>query len=297
MTSEDGDKTKRVSTGIEGLDQHLGGGLIPGTLTVVLGATGIGKTQFGIQFANHGKLSDQREGVIFDFASRGDDQSQASYAQQICNWNLRNYAFTNLDAILDPANLCGQYHRVFAVRATRISRRDLEFDDWHQWQAEINMKLRPAIAFLYENFVKGSKRVVFDGFEPVERSAESVQFNLFEHIYHQVIREDFDWVARELFREKFLETKVKIDANPFDKNQTTCLALCTSNEQMLEDLIARPLSEGDIISNANTLILMGKIKNNQKIARGIHIAKHRGSECSESIIEYGIDDSGIKISN
>ncbi len=44
----------RLSTGIDGLDDLLGGGLLPGTLTAVVGSTGIGKTQFGLQFANAG---------------------------------------------------------------------------------------------------------------------------------------------------------------------------------------------------------------------------------------------------
>ena len=35
----------RQSTGVADLDRRLGGGLVPGTLTVVVGATGIGKTQ------------------------------------------------------------------------------------------------------------------------------------------------------------------------------------------------------------------------------------------------------------
>ncbi len=43
---------QRLQTGIPALDDMLGGGLLPGTLTVVLGATGIGKTQLGISFAN-----------------------------------------------------------------------------------------------------------------------------------------------------------------------------------------------------------------------------------------------------
>ena len=37
-----------------GLDELLGGGLLPGTLTVVVGSTGIGKTQLGLQFAQAG---------------------------------------------------------------------------------------------------------------------------------------------------------------------------------------------------------------------------------------------------
>lgn len=288
--------SNRVSTGIAGLDKHLGGGLVPGTLTVVLGATGIGKTQIGIQYNSHGKEADQREGAIFDFCSRGDSQNQKEYAQQICGWTIEDYEFKELDSIFDTSRDCGQYHRMFASRATRISKTDLEFDDWHQWQAEINSKLRPAIAFLYENFVRGTRRIVFDGFEPVTRSSESIQFNLFESLYHQVVRQEYDWVARELFREKFLAYKEKIDAARFDHQQTTCMALCTSNEQMLEELISRPLGEGDIISNANTLILMGKIRQGDQIKRGLYVAKHRGSACSESIVEYSINDHGIQIS-
>ena len=33
---------------------HLGGGLLPGTLTVVAGATGVGKTQLGLRWADAG---------------------------------------------------------------------------------------------------------------------------------------------------------------------------------------------------------------------------------------------------
>jgi KaiC/GvpD/RAD55 family RecA-like ATPase len=40
----------RPSTGIDGLDELLGGGLLLGRLTAVVGSTGIGKTQFGLQF-------------------------------------------------------------------------------------------------------------------------------------------------------------------------------------------------------------------------------------------------------
>jgi KaiC/GvpD/RAD55 family RecA-like ATPase len=36
----------------------LGGGLLPGTLTVVYGATGIGKTHLGLAFAHHGRVAD-----------------------------------------------------------------------------------------------------------------------------------------------------------------------------------------------------------------------------------------------
>ncbi|MFM7072078.1 MAG: ATPase domain-containing protein, partial [Planctomycetota bacterium] len=84
----DDDGKTRLSTGVPGLDQLLGGGLIPGTLTVVVGATGIGKTQLGIQFAHAGGLQESgrgegRRGVVFDMTARGDSQSHAEYARRM----------------------------------------------------------------------------------------------------------------------------------------------------------------------------------------------------------------------
>ena len=61
----------RLSTGVEGLDELLGGGLLPGTLTVVVGSSGIGKTQWGLQFAHAGLRQEGRPGILFDMTSRG----------------------------------------------------------------------------------------------------------------------------------------------------------------------------------------------------------------------------------
>ena len=61
-----GGQSSRQSTGVPGLDERLGGGLLPGTLTVVVGATGIGKTQLGLQYAQAGAAQEGRRGVVFD---------------------------------------------------------------------------------------------------------------------------------------------------------------------------------------------------------------------------------------
>src|SRR4051794_38748097 len=45
----------RQGFGIAGLDGLLGGGLIPGTLTVIAGATGAGKTQLGLRWSDAGR--------------------------------------------------------------------------------------------------------------------------------------------------------------------------------------------------------------------------------------------------
>src|SRR5262245_4689375 len=81
-------QSARQSTGVPGLDNLLGGGLLPGTLTVVAGATGIGKTQLGLEFAAAGRQQDGRRGIVFDMTCRGDSQSHADYARRLFAWEL-----------------------------------------------------------------------------------------------------------------------------------------------------------------------------------------------------------------
>ena len=47
------------------------------------------------------------------------------------------------------------YLHIFDYHGRRVTRRDLDWDDWRNWQAELNVRLRAAIAFLYGNFVRG----------------------------------------------------------------------------------------------------------------------------------------------
>jgi KaiC/GvpD/RAD55 family RecA-like ATPase len=288
----------RLSTGIAGLDDLLGGGLLPGTLTVLVGATGIGKTQLGIQFANAGLSQEGRRGAIFDMASRGDSQNHAGYAQRLHAWQLATCDYheqVDLSHFYTSRRHHGEYLHVFDHVGKRVTRRDLEFDDWQAWQAQLNQRLRGAIAFLYGNFVQGCRRVVVDGFEPTDRPSESIQLNLFEYVYHQVLRKDPEWVARDLFREQYRANAGAAAHHSYDPAQIGCLMLYTSHETMLDDLISKPLSEGDALSNANTLIYLGKVRDGNRIGRGLYIAKHRGSACDERIVPYTITEQGLKI--
>ena len=61
------------------------------------------------------------------------------------------------------------------------------------------------------------------------------------------------------------------------------------------DLIQRPLDSGDILSNANTIILMGKTRDGLKMGRALYVAKHRGSACSEQVVPYEIGERGLRL--
>lgn len=290
----------RQSTGVPGLDDLLGGGLLPGTLTVVLGATGIGKTQLGLQFARAGLSGEEenRPGVIFDVNARGDSQNHVQYAKALFHWDLSCVAgqeWTDLNDFFVDSRDCGDYLHVFDYHGRRVTKQDLDWDEWRNWQAELNAKLQSTIAFLYGNFVRGTRRVVFDGIEPVDRPNESIQFNLLEYVYHQVVRKDPEWVARDLFRQGYRQNAESAARHSYDPARIGCMLLSTSHDAMLDELISRPLDEGDVLANANTLIYLGKIRDGQRLRRALYIAKHRGSACSDEIHPYAIDDQGLKV--
>jgi KaiC/GvpD/RAD55 family RecA-like ATPase len=291
------DSAPRLSTGVAGLDPLLGGGLIPGTLTVVVGASGIGKTQLGLQFCNEGRAQEGRAGILFDMSARLDSQSHADYAKRIFGWSLSDHRREPFSAqdFFCPHRPRGDYLHVFDRQGRRVTQRDLGFDGWHDWQAELAAKLEMSIDFLYGNFVQGTRRVVIDGIEPAERHSESIQFELFEYIYHQVLRKDSAWVARDLFRQSYRAHAEAIAHHAYDHRQIGAMLLSTSHETMLDELIERPLVDGDVLAAANTLVYLGKIRDSGKLSRGLYVAKHRWSACSDEIIRYTIRERGISL--
>ena len=135
---------------------------------------------------------------------------------------------------------------LFRQTGRRVTTTDLTTEELQHWKADLNRKLQTAIGFFYGNFVHGVRRCVVDGIEPADRAAESFQFHLFEYIYHQILRKESDWVARDLFR-----GRVPGQRRPRPRPIATttrsigCVMLCTTHEVMLDDLISRPIETGD----------------------------------------------------
>ncbi len=295
--------TKRASTGVPGLDEKLGGGLIPGTTTVLVGSSGIGKTQFGLQFLNAGlAATENRRGVLLDLTARGDSQNHSQYAKSLFDWTLRredaetpfdpNEFFAKLAA---GERVAGDYLQAFSHSGRRVTRRDLGDDDWREWKLDLTKRLDQTIAFLFGNFVQGARRLVVDGVEPVERQGESIQFELLEYVERQIVKKDAAWVARDLFRQNFRDFQPKIEANLYEPTDVATLLSYTAPETSLEALIEKPLEEGDFFAQANTVIYLGKIRDGLKFRRAMFVSKHRGSACADEILFYEIDDNGLRI--
>ena len=289
-------ESKRLATGNRELDDLLGGGLIPGTLTVVVGATGIGKTQLGLQFMRQGLEQEGETGVVFDMTSRGDSQNHSDYAKRLFGWEMCEKP---VGEGIDPADVWQRESarfdaiHVFRRAGRRVTISDMEFDDWKEWKIELAKKLNVAISFFYGNFIHGVRRCVIDGVEPTDKASDSFQMHMFEYIYHQILRKEADWVARDLFREKFRSNADAVNRHIYDHHEIGCLLLCTSHEVMLDDMLGRPIESGDVLSNANTIIQMGKMRDGTRIGRALHVAKHRGSVCDDSVVRFEITENGL----
>lgn len=297
-SSEFAASPQRMTTGIPSLDEALGGGLLPGTLTVIVGATGIGKTQFGMHFVQAGVETDGQAGAIVDLCSRGDSQSHREYLGRMFEAALVEESASKLaDTSMVAPGLIDHVDRlsVFPRIGLRTGRKQLEDREWTEWKSHVNRNLEALVGFLYHRFVNGCRRVVVDGFEPADDPAESIQFELFEYMYHQILRKEYDWLARDLYRQRFRTMQESVVQAAYDHQQIACLALCTSHHSLLDQLISDPLQDGDILANANTLVYLGKIMDGREMRRGLYIAKHRGSACSDSIMTYSIDDRGITL--
>ena len=118
---------------------------------------------------------------------------------------------------------------------------------------------------------------------------------MFEYIYHQILRKDAEWVARDLFRQHYLRHAEEVARHVYDPGRTGCLLLYTSHEATLDGLIERPLDEGNLLANASTVIHLGKIREGTHFRRAMYVSKHRGSACTDQLIPYTIDDGGIRL--
>lgn len=287
----------RLSSGIPALDTALGGGFLPNCLTMIIGATGVGKTQLGMHFSQAGLEEEGRPGAIIDLSSRGDSQNHLGYTERMFESALR---VANLDSIASDAIFSGERPadllNFLGYSGRRVLRSQMDVDQWHAWQSEMNRRTPALFRFVYNHLVHGTRRFIVDGIEPQGASDDSLQMDMLELIYHRMLRQEHDWLAREVLRENFLQHKSEVMEQAYDHTESSAMVLVTTKQSMLDQLMTEPLSDGDLAAGANTVILLGRQLVAGKMTRALYVAKHRGSYATADIVPFEIHDSGIVIS-
>ncbi len=290
----------RVSTGLGKLDDMLGGGLLPGTLIVVYGATGIGKTHLGLTFAEAGREADGARGIVLDMNGRGDSQQHDEYAARLFSWSLSPWTHT-VTPMADPYPPAGQMDAFYSNALKWVGRtRDFQVPtgdggwefDWN-WKAQANHAFYTVRPFMYFHFAAGSRRVVVDGVEPMDSPADSIQVHLFDETYRTVIHRDAETLGMEICLPVWQHREF-IDAHRYDHRAITTLLLVTTEETRLEDLVARKVATGDVGATANTIVVMGSERVGNRLGRMLCVVKHRASAMSDEIVEYRITGQGIE---
>lgn len=298
----------RQSTGNSQLDDALGGGLLPGTLTVVVGASGVGKTQLGLSWLSaatgdadkeSGGSADLSAGwnnaAIMDLSSRGDSQNHIEYASRLFRWPLSEHILELHPASeLFHGSTPGNLVAIMGYQGHRVLRSQMDVDHWHQWQSNLNKRIPMIGQFVYQHLIRGTRRFLIDGIEPQDSPEDSVQMDLVETIYHRMLRKEHDWLAREVLRQDFRAYQDQVSAAAFNHIESSAVVLVTTRETMLDQLITRSMAAGDLSAGANTVILMGRVLEGSKMGRGLYIAKHRGSACEDNIMPFQITSEGLK---
>jgi RecA/RadA recombinase len=290
--------TSRVSTGITRLDEMLGGGLLPGTLAVVYGATGIGKTHLGLTFARHGREADGEPGILFDMNARGDSQQHHEYAARLWGWGLARWTHT-VTPMAPPypspeqmrAYYCDALPWVGRLRDYQVATPTGPEFDWN-WKAEYNHALYTVRPFVYFHLAAGSRRVAVDGIEPMDVPAEHIQPYIFDELYRKVIHRDSEILGMEICLPVWQHREF-IDSHRYAHTDVTTVLLVTTEETRLEHLIGRKVATGDIGAVANTVLVMGSERVGSRVGRFVCVVKHRGSAMSDEIAEYRVGERGI----
>jgi circadian clock protein KaiC len=147
-------KEFKLTTGVEGLDDMMYGGIPEKSTLLVIGKTGLGKTMLGLQFIVAGlKLGEA--GVIVMFDERED---QLIYEARRLGWDLKRFIDKGLLRIIHshPQNISPDEHNLKIVSCLEeVGAKRLLFDDVHNMESVIPdpVELRDHIRLL-TNFLK-----------------------------------------------------------------------------------------------------------------------------------------------
>jgi circadian clock protein KaiC len=149
MVAAEGGTPTRVSTGIPGLDEVLGGGLPQGNMYLIEGEAGAGKTTLGLQFL----LEGARRGERTLWITLSETEAQLLQSARSHGWSLEGIDVCN-PGLPERINQHGDTYSFFSPA-------DVELDEIRNAILSATERVRPS-------------RVVFDPFSDIRHLAREV---------------------------------------------------------------------------------------------------------------------------
>jgi len=209
--------TDRVSSGIAGLDEHIGGGFVRDDVYLITGATGTGKTIFCLQFLWDGLQKDEN-GIFFSLEELANDVMSDA---KIFGWDFQPFIdqkkfliqYSNPFEMLDiTSGIRGAIKKFNAKRVVidSTSMFGLEFESAH--------KLRNKLYSLIKE-LKGSGCVVLMTAEILEDQKGLSRYGVEEFVADGVIMLNYlgigSLTSRSMVIRKMRRTNHGTDVYPF----------------------------------------------------------------------------------
>ena len=237
--------------------------------------------------------------MVCDLTSRGDSQNHADYAARLFGWDLSTIPSTSVAGFRPRAwdfdRSIGDYFHPFdrAGRRVTCAATSSPSNGTSGNPTSPGSSDAPS-AISTGTSSEDARRVVFDGLEPAERFSESIQFEFFEYIYHQVLRKEDEWAAqRVLPRELSRASRPQVlpSLRPSDDRLPLSLHDAACHPRRADGPADQ---QGDIFPNANTIILMGRTRQNgtaRPSARRHQAPRQRLRR--DEILPYRITEEGL----
>lgn len=206
---------ERLSTGIMGLDEKIEGGFVKGSITLVVGKTGTGKTQFCTSFIYSGAIKDE-SGLYITTEERIDDIKED--INSMFNWNFTELEekgkvkFLSINAIYPEKPLGDDINRITksylisirsqiaeAIKSIHAQRIALDSISILEMFLQDKYMARVMLFGLVEYFKAMGVTVVISGEIP-ETSKGLTGSGIIEYLVDGVIKLDFVPVSEEFKR-------------------------------------------------------------------------------------------------
>jgi len=206
---------ERLSTGIKGLDEKIEGGLVKGSITLIVGKTGTGKTQFCTSFIYSGAIKGE-PGLYITTEERIDDIKED--INSMFNWNFTDLEknekvkFLSINAIYPEKPLGDDINRITksylisirsqiaeAIKSVHAQRIALDSISILEMFLQDKYMARVMLFGLVEYFKAMGVTVVISGEIP-ETSKGLTGSGIIEYLVDGVIKLDFVPVSEEFKR-------------------------------------------------------------------------------------------------